>query len=107
MLLAPDGSVYHEWNGYLPPAELLAQLELGLGKAALKQDRFDQAAQAFDRVAAWPATDEMGAEALYWAAVARYKGSHNADDLMGGWEKLRERYPDSVWRTKQSFVEQQ
>jgi len=45
-------------------------------------------------------------EALYWAAVARYKGSGNSDDLMAGWAKLRSRYPTSPWRVKQMFVEE-
>ena len=105
MLLAPDGSVYSEWNGYLPPALFLAQLLLGLGKAALKQDRFEQAGTLFDEVASnHPGTD-AAAEALYWTAVSRYKGSHEASDLIGGWEKLRSQYPASTWRTRQSFAE--
>ena len=70
-------------------------------------DSLDEAARLFDQVAASPPNDDMGAEALYWAAVARYKGSGQADDLMNGWAKLRGRYPDSVWRTRQSFTEQQ
>ena len=105
MLLSPDGKVYDEWNGFLPPSLFLPQLLLGLGKAALKQDRFEQAAQLFDEVATnHPATD-VAPEALYWAAVSRYKGSHEGSDLIGGWEKLRGRYPESTWRTKQSFTE--
>lgn len=105
MLLAPDGKVYAEWSGYLPPSLFLAQLLLGLGKAALKQNRFEQAGTLFDEVAAnHPGTD-AASEALYWAAVSRYKGSHEASDLLGGWEKLRSQYPNSTWRTKQSFTE--
>jgi hypothetical protein len=105
MLVGPDGNVYIEWNGYLPPALFLAQLLLGLGKAALKQDRFEQATGYFDQVAAnHPGTDAAG-EALYWAAVSRYKDSHQGSDLIGGWEKLRRQYPESIWRTKQSFSE--
>ena len=105
MLLNPEGKVYTEWNGYLPPALYLAQLLLGLGKAALKQDRFDEAVGYFDQVGAnHPGTD-AAAEALYWAAVSRYKGSHEGSDLIGGWERLRGNYPESIWRTKQSFSE--
>ena len=105
MLLAPDGKVYDEWNGFLPPSLFLPRLLLGLGKAALKQDRFEQAAQLFDEVATnHPATD-VAPEALYWAAVSRYKDSHEGADLIGGWEKLRGQYPESSWRTKPSFSE--
>ncbi len=105
MLLSPEGDASYEWNGYLPPQPYLAQLGLGLGKAALKEDRFEDAARHFDRVAAEHADTEDAAEAMYWAAVARYKGSGQVDDLVGGWQKLRERYPDSPWRTRQSFME--
>jgi hypothetical protein len=105
MLLAPDGKVYDEWNGFLPPSLFLPRLLLGLGKAALKQDRFEQAARLFDEIAANHPTSDAAPEAFYWAAVARYKGSHEGSDLLGGWEKLRVRYPESVWRTKQSFTE--
>ena len=91
----------------MPPNRYLAQLGLGLGRAALKEGRFEDAARLFERVAAeHPDTDEA-AEAMYWGPVARYKGSGEGQDLVGGWQKLRERYPASVWRTKQSFMEQQ
>lgn len=106
MLLSPRGDVYHEWNGYLPPDAYLAQLYLGLGKAALKEERFGDAADRFAAVAARHPEDLAAAEALYWAAVARYKGSGNADDLAAGWAELRQRYPDSPWRLKQSFMEE-
>lgn len=105
MLLSPAGDVYHEWNGYLPPKQYLAQLYLGLGKAAFQERRFDEAAQRFQSVADRHPDDSAAAEALSWAVVARYKGSGNAEDLEEGWAKLRERYPESEWRTKQSFIE--
>jgi outer membrane protein assembly factor BamD (BamD/ComL family) len=106
MILSPQGDPYYEWNGYLPPDRYLAQLGLGLGKAALKEGRFADAARLFDRVAAEHPGGDEAAEATYWAAVSRYKGSGNGDDLVGGWKKLRTDYPDSIWRTKQSFTEQ-
>lgn len=105
MLLSAQGDVSHEWNGFLPPDAYLAQLFLGLGKAALKEERFGDAADHFAAVAARHPDDPAAEEALYWAAVARYKGSGNADDLQAGWAALRERYPDSPWRLKQSFME--
>jgi hypothetical protein len=105
LLLAPDGMVDHEWNGYLPPALYLAQLLLGLGKAALKQDRLEQAAARFDAVADLYPFSEAAPEALYWSAVARFKGSHDGQDLQHGWARLRGRYPESAWRIKQSFIE--
>ncbi|HLH24638.1 MAG TPA: tetratricopeptide repeat protein [Chloroflexota bacterium] len=105
MLLAPDGQMYYEWNGYLPPDLYVAQFIFGLGKAALKRDRLDDAARCFDEVVAKYPTSDVAPDACYWAAVARYKGSHEADDLLGGWRKLQSRYPNSIARVKQSFTE--
>ncbi|HEY7063645.1 MAG TPA: hypothetical protein VII06_19355 [Chloroflexota bacterium] len=105
MLLAPDGKVYDEWNGYLPPGLFLPRLLLGLGKAELKQDRLEAAARCFDEIAAKYPLSDVAPEALYWAAVSRYKASHQAEDLLGGWRKLQSRYPESPWRVRQSFIE--
>jgi len=105
ILLSADGAVIHEWSGYLPPIPFLDQLLLGRGKDALKRDRFAEAAALFDQLADHNPLGDAAPEALYWAAVSRYKGSGNADDLMGGWAKLRSRYPESPWRVKQIFVE--
>lgn len=105
LLLSPNGSVYHEWSGYLPPDLYATHLLLGQGKAALKEERFDLARQLFDEVADQHPLSDVAPEALYWAAVASYKGSGNPEDLMRGWERLRHRYPESIWRVKQLFTE--
>jgi TolA-binding protein len=105
LLLSPEGQALHEWNGYLPPDLYVPQLLFGLGKAALKRDRLDDAARCFDEVIARYPTSDVAADACYWAAVARYKGSHEAEDLLGGWRKLQSRYPNSTARIKQSFTE--
>ncbi len=106
LILSPEGDVYHEWSGYLPPDLYLAQLYLGLGKAALKEDRYEEAGRLFDRVAEQHPDSDAAPEAMYWAAVARFKHSGKGVDLQEGWRRLREHYPDSVWRQKQSFMEQ-
>ena len=86
-------------------AGALPRLVLGLGKAALKEDRFEDAARCFDEVVTKYPLSDVAPEATYWAAVSRYKGSHEGEDLLGGWRKLQSRYPNSVARTKQSFTE--
>jgi len=106
MLVSAEGNVYDEWNGYLPPGLFLPRLVLGLGKTALKEDRFEDAARCFDEVVVKYPLSDVAPEATYWAAVARYKGSHEAEDLLGGWKKLQSRYPESPWRVRQSFTEQ-
>ena len=77
-LLSPAGGVYHEWNGYLPPTDYLAELELGLGKAQLRERRFGRAATIFEDLRDNRPRSHVAAEATYWAAVARYNESDQA-----------------------------
>jgi len=104
-LLLPDGRSTHEHIGYLPPEAFLAELEVGLAKAHLKRRDFTAAAEHFERIRDERPTSHLAAEAAYWAAVARYNESGQSDGLMAGWQKLRDRYPQSLWRWKQAFYE--
>lgn len=104
-LLLPDGRSVHEHVGYLPPDAFCAELEMGLAKARLKRRDFTAAAEGFERIRDQRPMSHVAAEAAYWAAVARYNESGQADGLMAGWQKLRDRYPESIWRWKQSFYE--
>ncbi len=104
-LLSPEGTACHEWNGYLPPAMYTSELLLGLAKVQLRQRRFEQAAERFESLRDNDPGSHAAPEAAYWAAVARYNESGQREGLMAGWEKLRQRYPDSLWRFKQMFYE--
>lgn len=104
-LLLPDGRSAYEHVGYLPPEAFLASLELGLATAHLKRRDYGQAAASFERIRDLRPTSHVADEAAYWAAVARYNESGQANGLMAGWQKLRKRYPQSIWRWKQSFYE--
>ena len=50
-------------------------------------------------------TSTAAPEAQYFLAVSKYKASHESSDLLGGWKEPQDRYPDSIWRVKQSFTE--
>ena len=63
------------------------------------------AAALYDDVLRRFPTSAVAPEAQYFLAVAKYKASHQADDLRGGWRRLQTRFPDSIWRVKQSFRE--
>jgi hypothetical protein len=104
-LLLPDGRSAFEHVGYLPPEAFLAELELGLAKADLKCRDYATAAERFERIRDHRPTSHVADEAAYWAAVARYNESGQSNGLMAGWQKLRKRYPQSIWRWKQSFYE--
>ena len=107
MLLRADGRAVHEWSGYLPPDPFLAELHLGRGKWELKRDELEKAAVIFRNLAERHPTAHTAPEALYWAAVSQYKRSHRAAELVGGWARLRSRHPESLWRIRQMFTEEE
>ncbi len=104
-VLDTEGVELYRWNGYLPPYEFLAQLLAAEAHAWLRLGDNDRAAECYADVLDRHPTAACAPEAQYFLAVARYKDSHEAKDLMGGWHLLRTRYPDTTWRIRQSFSE--
>jgi len=104
-VLAADAFELYRWNGYLPPFEFLPQLLVAIGQARLRQHDEGGAATVYEDVLARFPTSAVAPEAQYYLAVARYKASHEGADLINGWKRLRARYPESIWRVKQSFSE--
>lgn len=105
-ILGSDGFEYYRWNGYLPPFEFVPQLLGGQAQAALRQHDESGAVAIFAEVVRRFPTSAVAAEALYYGAVSAYKGSHDGNDLLRGWRRLQLQYPESIWRVKQSFVEE-
>jgi TolA-binding protein len=79
-------------------------LLLGQAQARLRMNDEPGAAEVFSEVVS-RFLQQRGPEALYWLAVSRYKASHEGKDLMGGWHRVQTTYPSSIWRLKQSFIE--
>ena len=50
-------------------------------------------------------TSYVARELAYFAAVFRYRLSHEAPDLLDNWGHVQRRYPMSEGRTKQTFIE--
>lgn len=106
-LLDPDGFDLYHWNGYLPPPEFTAQLVTAEGHAYLRLHQEDRAVALFDEVLRRFPTSAVAPEAQYFRAVAAYKASHDGNDLLRGWRRLQLRYPESTWRVRQTFAEQE
>ena len=105
-VLGPDGFEYDAWQGYWPPSELTARLLLGRARALARQRREEEAEAAYEEVLRRFPSSYAAPEAAYWRAVCRYKRTHEPNDLLGGWRRtLHTRYPDSQWRTAQSWSE--
>jgi hypothetical protein len=105
-VLDPDGFEYDAWQGYWPPAEFAARILLGRARGLARQHREEEAEAAYQEVLRRFPTSYVAPEAAYWHAVCHYKRTHKANDLLGGWFRiLRARYPESQWRTAQSWSE--
>ena len=97
-----SGTERYRFEGYLPSPDFLAQLELGLGKSAFANNRFDEAERWFrDIVARYPDSDTAH-EALYWAGVAKYKASNDPTPLKDTARAFESRYRESSWAKKAS-----
>jgi TolA-binding protein len=102
LVIDPPSTERHRIEGFLPKEDFIAQLELGLAKAAFGRGAFDQAQQTFEDVLArYPETD-AAPEAQYWAGVSRYKATGDAAALGDTEKRFRERYADSTWAKKAS-----
>jgi hypothetical protein len=105
-LVSPDGVDLYHWNGYLPPAEFVPQLLVAQAQTLLRLHDEPRAAAIYRAVLERFPTSAVAPEAQYFAAVAAYKHSHQAPDLLDTWRRLQMQYPNSIWRVKQSFTEQ-
>ena len=102
LVLDADGTEQRRVEGFLPAEDLIGQLALGLGASALAGSRFDEAQRRFDEVAERHDGSEEGAEATYWAGVARYKATNDPGALAEIGRKFREQYQDTSWAKKAS-----
>ena len=101
ILITDHGGVErHRIEGFLPAEDFLAQLALGLAKAAFSHGDFTDAEKRRSVVEAHPKT-ETAPEALYWAGVSRYKGTNDPTALKDA-RAFTERYQESSWAKKSS-----
>jgi len=105
-VLGSDGFEYDAWQGYWPPFEFAARLLLGRARALARQELDQEAETAYEDILRRFPRSYVAPEAAYWRAVCRYRRTHQPMDLLGEWRRtLQLRFPDSQWRTAQSWTE--
>jgi hypothetical protein len=92
----------HRIEGFLPGDDFLAQLMLGRAKIAFAQENWDDGEKRFREIVDKLPNTDAAPEALYWAGVARYKGTHNAAPLKETAMAFTQRYQESSWAKKSS-----
>jgi len=101
MLQDVEGVEYRRSYGPLNPDQFLAEYWLGLGSRYFHSGQFDKATEIFEKALEYTRNDPYRhPENLYWIGPAKYEGSGDVDDLMEGFRKLQEAYPDSDWTKK-------
>jgi outer membrane protein assembly factor BamD (BamD/ComL family) len=103
-VLILDSNGVERWRleGYLPPLEFRAWLEMGLARVAFMQKRWEVAEGKYAAIAEnYPETNSAS-EALYWRAVSHYKLTNDHTVLGQIVKPLTEKYPNSVWALKTS-----
>ena len=102
LILDAAGVERHRIEGFLPADDFLAQVSLGLAKAAFSRSDFADAEQRYRAIVdAYPNT-ESAAEALYWAGVSKYKATNDPTALQDTARAFGERYQESSWAKKSS-----
>jgi hypothetical protein len=102
VFLDSDGAERHRFEGFLPTDDFLAQLHLGKAKTAFGRQQFKDAEREFQRIVEELPQTDAAPEALYWAGVARYKGTGDASALADTAAGFRQRYQQSTWAKKAS-----
>ena len=102
LILDSAGVERHRIEGFLPADDFLAQVSLGLAKAAFSRSDFVDAERRYRAIVdAYPNT-ESAAEALYWAGVSKYKATNDPTALQDTARAFGERYQESSWAKKSS-----
>jgi hypothetical protein len=103
VLIIDEGGVErHRIEGFLPVDDFLAQLKLGLARAAFARSDFAEAERLFRDVVSSHPQSEAAPEALYWAGVAKYKATGDPAALAETYGQFQTQYKDTSWATKAS-----
>ncbi|MFQ5957000.1 MAG: hypothetical protein ACE5KK_04445 [Candidatus Brocadiales bacterium] len=100
-----DSQVHHEFIGFLPPDDFLAEASFALGKVAYDRGMFSEASSWFRKTSEdFPGT-ETSPQALYYLGVSEFKRTRDHKDMFAAWDVLIKRHPKSSWATKASFID--
>ena len=102
ILLDPEGKERYRFEGFLPPEDFLAQLEVGLARTAFERGEFQEAERRYRDVAKKYPKSEAVPEALYWAGVSKYKATNDPAPLQEAARNLKTQYLESSWAKKAS-----
>lgn len=101
-VLDPDGTERHQFEGFLPADDFLAQLKIALASSAFARQQWQEAERRYEDILNTLPDSDAAPEALYWRGVSRYKTSGDATDLQQTAEAFKTRYGGTTWAKKAS-----
>ena len=102
LALDAEGVERHRVEGFLPPDDFLSQLMLGRAKIAFSNEKWDEAEKRFREIVDTFPNADAAPEALYWAGVSLYKGTHKPEPLKQTADAFKQRYQGTSWAKKAS-----
>ena len=100
LMLDSNGVERHRLEGYLPPDEFRAQLEMGLARIAFMSKKWADAELRYSEIVDSYPNSKVAPEALYWKGVSRYKATNDHTVLGEMPDQFQQKYPDSLWALK-------
>ncbi|MBX6341907.1 MAG: thioredoxin family protein [Thermomicrobiaceae bacterium] len=94
------GAVHYRSVNFLPPDLFLALLDLGEASVDLHWSRTDHAIDLLRGAYERDPDGALAPEVLYWWGIAVYLKTHSNDAMYRVWDRLRERFPDSIWAAR-------
>ena len=91
------GKEHYRTVGFLPPAELVPSLLLGIAKVDFAAQQYNDALINLNMLLAGYPSSDAAPEAVYLKGVCRYKSSKDAQCLKQAYEQLVSDYPASEW----------
>ena len=102
LVLDHGGTERHRIEGFLAADEFLAQLALGVAKAAFARTDYTNAERLYRDVLERFPNSDPAPEAQYWAGVSQYRATNDPSALKTTAEAFSNRYQTSTWATKAS-----
>lgn len=100
LIMDPNGEERSRLEGYLPPGEFRAQLEMGLGRVAFMKKDWATAEQHFTRVTEDFPHSKFAPQAVYYRGVSRYSASHDGAELGNTAAALNEKFAGNEWQLR-------
>jgi hypothetical protein len=95
-----EGAERYRIEGYLPKDWFGGRLKMALARIAFMHKKFADAQQIYADVVNRVGALALGAEAIYWRDVCKYKATNDHTSLGEAAKELAEKFPNNEWRLK-------